>query len=38
VTERNLSDFALQKFEILDPGLALVLLRQGQHFIGHINA
>ena len=32
----NVFDFALEKLDVLDSGLALVLAREGQHLIGHV--
>ena len=38
VGQGNVFDFALQKLDVLDSGLALVLAGEGQHFIGHVEA
>ena len=38
IRQRDMLDFAFQKLDILDPCLALVLPRQCEHFIRHIEA
>ena len=36
VGKRNVFDFAPQELNVLDPGLRFVLIREGQHFIRHV--
>ena len=36
VGQRNVFDLALQELDVLDAGLALVLVGQRQHFVGHV--
>ena len=38
VGQGNAFDLALEKFDVLNAGLALVLPGEGQHFIGHVEA
>jgi hypothetical protein len=38
VRQRDMLDFAFEKFDVLNPGLALVLAGECQHFIRHIEA
>ena len=36
VGKGNVLDFAFQEFDVFDAGLLLILVRQSQHFVGHI--
>ena len=36
VGQRDVLDLALQEFDVVDAGLALVLVGEGQHFVGHV--
>ncbi len=38
IRQRNVLDLAAKEFHVLDAGLALVLLRQRQHFVCHVQA
>ena len=38
VGQGNVFDLALEKLDVLDAGLALVLAGESQHFIGHVEA
>ena len=36
LSQRDLLDFTLEEFDVLHAGTLLVLARQGQHFVGHV--
>ena len=38
VGQRDVLDFAFEKFDVLNAALALVLARERQHFVGHVEA
>ena len=38
VGQRDVLDLALQELDVLDAGLALILSRQRQHLVGHVEA
>ena len=38
VGERDVLDFAFQKFDVFDSGFALVFVRERQHLVGHVEA
>src|SRR5580692_8957717 len=38
VGQRDVFDFTFQEFDIVDGGLAFVVVGEGQHFVGHVEA